>query len=112
MAGSKKCSRLVSMASWSGAPGRTADREETRAVHSDLPPARAKPSSSSSSPRAALVIEACSTGGASMVKIAWISVPRPSVTPAVTSIRGQAASPKAASSKSEGRMPRMTFLPK
>ena len=57
-------------------------------------------------------IEWCSTGGASMVKIAWISVPRPSVTPAVTAIFGQPASANAASSKSEGRMPRMTCLPK
>jgi hypothetical protein len=65
-------------------------------------PAGAKPSSSSSPRPAALVIEACSTGGASIVKIAWISVPRPSVTPAVTSTLGQAASANALSSKSEG----------
>ena len=39
MAGSKKCRRLVSMPSCRGWPGRTAEREETRAVHRDLPPA-------------------------------------------------------------------------
>ena len=67
-----------------GRRGGPAEREETRAVHSDLPPASAATVSSSSSSRsAALVIEACSTGGASMVKITWISVPRPSVTPVV-----------------------------
>jgi hypothetical protein len=45
---------------------------------------------------------ACPTGGASTVKIAWISVPSRSVTPAVTAIFGQAASANEASSKSEG----------
>ena len=55
---------------------------------------------------------ACSTGGASIVKITWISVPSSSVTPTVTGIRPQEASARVASSKSDGRMPRMTFLPR
>ena len=50
---------------------------------------------------------ACSTGGASIVKITWISLPSSSVTPAVTGMRAQAASASVASSKSDGRMPRM-----
>jgi hypothetical protein len=113
VAGSKKCSRLVSTASWSAAPGRTRDRDDTRAVHRDFPPTSAVTvSSSSSCPPAALVIEACSTGGASIAKIAWISVPSPSVTPVVTSIRGQDASANEPSSKSDGRMPRTTLRPK
>jgi len=80
--GSKKCRRLVSTASSSWRPERTTERAETRAVHSDLPPASAVTvSSSSEEPSDALAIEACPTGGASMVKIAWISVPSSSVTP-------------------------------
>ena len=100
------------MASSSGCPDRTADLEDTRAVHSVLPPASAVTvSSSSDEPSEALAIEACSTGGASIVKIAWISVPSSSVTPTVTGNRAHEASPKAASSKSDGRMPRMILLP-
>ena len=100
------------MASSSGCPDRTADLDDTRAVHSVLPPASAVTvSSSSEEPSEALAIEACSTGGASIVKIAWISVPSSSVTPTVTGKRAQEASPKAASSKSDGRMPRMICFP-
>src|SRR6202035_4760073 len=47
LAGSKKCRRLVSIASSSGCPDRTADLDETRAVHSVLPPASAAAVSSS-----------------------------------------------------------------
>src|SRR6202042_1657090 len=65
-------------------------------------------SSSSEDPSEALAIEACSTGGASIVKIAWISVPSSSVTPTVTGNFAHEASPCAVSSKSDGRTPRMT----
>ena len=75
LAGSKKCSRRVSMASSRGCPERTVERDDTRAVHSDLPPANAATASSSSSSAwsAALARLACSTGGASIVKMTWIS---------------------------------------
>ena len=103
----------MSTASSTGWLGRTLDRAETRAVHSDLPPTRAATLSSSPlSPVAASVMLACSTGGASIVKITWISLPSSSVTPAVTGMRAQPASASAASSKSDGRMPRTIVRPK
>ena len=68
-----------------GCPGLAWLRAETRAIHSDLPPTSADAASSASSPvSAALVRLACSTGGASIVKITWISVPSSSVMPVVT----------------------------
>ena len=113
LSASKKCRRVVSIPSSSACPGRTRERADTRAVHSDLPPASAAtPVSSSSSPAVAWAMLACSTGGASIVKIAWISVPSSSVIPTLMPMRGQEASARVASSKSDGRMPRMTFLPK
>ena len=89
-------------------------RAETRAVHSDLPPTSAATlSSSPSSLAAAWAMLACSTGGASIVKITWISLPSSSVTPAVHRHPWPSwRRPALASSKSDGRMPRMTLRPK
>ena len=98
MVGSKKCSLLVSTASSSGWPGRGAERAETRAVHSDFPPARAETASSSSALRAAAPTNhEWSTGGASIGKIAWVCGPSSAVAVTVTGNRAQDASPWAAS---------------
>jgi hypothetical protein len=57
-----------------GLPGAHPRPAATRAVHSDLPPASAVTVSSSSSWCSdALARLACSTGGASIVKMTWIS---------------------------------------
>ena len=58
------------------------------------------------------VMLACRTGGASTEKITWISLPSSSVTSAAPTSAAQLLSASAASSKSEGRMPRITSRPK
>ena len=68
-------------------------------------------SASSSSPAISLML-ACRTGGASTEKITWISLPSSSVTSARTDIGAQLVSASAASSKSDGRTPRITSRPK
>ena len=82
---------------------------DTRAVHTALPPSRAVTASSAVS--AAWAMLACSTGGASIVKITIISLPSSSVTPAVTNIAAGPGLARLASSKSDGRIPRMIFFP-
>ena len=47
-----------------------------------------------------------------MVKITLISLPSSSVTPATTAMVSRWRPATAASSKSDGRIPRMTFWPK
>ena len=89
-----------------------AERADTRAVHTDLPPASAVTLVVVLAAAAASLMLACWTGGASIVKITWISVPSSSVTPAVTGSRGQPLSARLASSKFDGRMPRMILRPK
>jgi hypothetical protein len=118
VAGSKKCSLPVSTASSSGWPGRGAERAETRAVHSDFPPARAETASSSSTLRAAAPANhEWSIGGAPIGKIAWVCGPSSAVAATVTGNRAQAASPwaaslRAASSKCDGRIPTITVRPR
>jgi hypothetical protein len=118
VAGSKKCSLLVSTVSSSGWPGRGAERAETRAVHSDFPPARAETASSSSALRAAAPANhAWSIGGASIGKIAWVCGPRSAVAVTVTGNRARDAPPWdapswAASSKADGRIPTITVRPR
>ncbi len=97
-------------------PGRTWLRALTRAVHSDLSPMRGSTAASSSSPVSwAATVSLCSTGGASMRNRTLISLPSSSVTSARVGMWAQPVElPLAAeaSSKSEGRMPRISFLPK
>jgi len=112
VSGSKKWRRLASIATSSACPGRMRERADTRAVRSDLPRASPDIPDSSSPSAAAWLMLACATGEASAVKIAWISVPSSSVTPTRMPMRGQEASARVASSKSDGRMPRMTLLPR
>ena len=138
MAGSKKCSLLVSTASSRGWPGRGAEHAETRAVHSDFPPARAETAASSSALRAAAPANhAWSIGAASIGKMAWVCGPSSAVAVTVTGNRAQGAppwgapswdelpqdvspqdvspqdaSPRAASSKCDGRIPTITFRPR
>ena len=60
----------------------------------------------------ALIVSSVSTGGASIVKITLTSEPSSSVTSAVTLIVGRVSLCQTArSSRSEGRMPRITVLP-
>lgn len=113
MVGSKKCSLLVSTASSSGWPGCGAERAETRAVHSDFPPARAEKASSSPALRAAAPANhEWSTGGASIGKIAWVCGPSSAVAVTVTGNRAQDASRWDASSKCDGRIPTITVRPR
>jgi hypothetical protein len=86
-----------------GHPGCTQGLAATRA---------AEASSSSAAASADWVRLVCSKCGASMVKITFMSLPSSSVTPATTRIVPRSALPRLASSKSDGRMPTMTLLPK
>ena len=84
---------------------------DTRAVHTALPPSRAVTASSApSAVSAAWAMLACSTGGVPIVKITIISLPSSSVTPAVTNIAAGPGLARLASSKSDGRIPRMIFF--
>ena len=68
---------------------------------------------SSSSPSAAEVADrGVLHRGASMVKITWISLPSASMHIAARDIRAETVSASCASSKSDGRTPRITLRPK